>query len=175
MRWKVSVFLHVLCHISAIFAWHRLEMLYTYSIKQCLLSYYTVVWKFWFWGEHFWKKKNWTFFLFFYVIFKILKIRDSSFVPLLILHHIIWTNWSQLKNCALGGVSCQPFFLVKIGGTWRHSDVTHGLPIMTWDLIFLRKVWNCCPKRYGKFQSEIPSISGAIRENPHGGPAGRGG
>ena len=22
---------------------------------------------------------------------------------------------------------------------------------MTWDLIFLLNVWNCCPERYGKF------------------------
>ena len=31
-------------------------------------------------------------------------------------------------------------------------------------------VWNCCPEMYGKFQSEIPSTSGAICEKPQGGP-----
>ena len=45
--------------------------------------------------------------------------------------------------------------------------------------MFWHKVWNCCPERYGKFQSEIPSTSGAICEKPQGGPlppppAGRG-
>ena len=40
-------------------------------------------------------------------------------------------------------------------------------------------MWNCWPERYGKFQSEIPSTSGAICEKPQGGPlapppAGRG-
>ena len=40
-------------------------------------------------------------------------------------------------------------------------------------------MWTCCPERYGKFQSEIPSTSGAICEKPQGGPlppppAGRG-
>ena len=51
---------------------------------------------------------------------------------------------------------------------------------MTWVLIFWHMVWNCCPERYGKFQSEIPSTSGAICEKPQGGafgpspPAGRG-
>ena len=35
---------------------------------------------------------------------------------------------------------------------------------MTWDLIFLNKVWNYCPERYGKFQSETPFSSGAICE-----------
>ena len=39
-------------------------------------------------------------------------------------------------------------------------------------------MWNCCPERYGKFQSDIPSTSGAICEKPQGGafapPAGRG-
>ena len=50
---------------------------------------------------------------------------------------------------------------------------------MTWVLIFLHKVWNICPERYGKFQSENPSTSGAICEKPQGGPlapppAGRG-
>ena len=43
---------------------------------------------------------------------------------------------------------------------------------MTWVLIFWHKVWNCCPERYGKFQSEIPSTSGAICEKPQGGPLG---
>ena len=37
-------------------------------------------------------------------------------------------------------------------------------------LIFSHKVWNCCPERYGKFQSEIPNTSGAISEKPQGGP-----
>ena len=52
---------------------------------------------------------------------------------------------------------------------------------MTWVLIFWHKVWNCWPERYGKFQSEIPSTSGAICEKLQGGalwpppPAGRGG
>ena len=41
---------------------------------------------------------------------------------------------------------------------------------MTWDLFFWHKVWNCCPERYGKFQSEIPSTSGAICEKNRGGP-----
>ena len=50
---------------------------------------------------------------------------------------------------------------------------------MIWVLIFWHKMWNCCPERYGKFQSEIPSTSGAICEKPQGGgplglPAGRG-
>ena len=49
---------------------------------------------------------------------------------------------------------------------------------MTWVLIFWHKVWNCCPERYGKFQSDIPSSSGAICEKTTGGPfappAGRG-
>ena len=31
-------------------------------------------------------------------------------------------------------------------------------------------MWNCWPERYGKFQSEIPSTSGAICEKPQGGP-----
>ena len=43
---------------------------------------------------------------------------------------------------------------------------------MTWVLIFWHKVWNCWPERYGKFQSEIPSTSGAICEKPQGGPFG---
>ena len=60
--------------------------------------------------------------------------------------------------------------MVKIGETWRHSDVTHGWPIMTWVLIFWHKVWSCCPERCGKFQSEIPSTSGTICEKPQGGP-----
>ena len=63
----------------------------------------------------------------------------------------------------------KPILLIKIGETWRHSDVTHGWPIMTWVLIFWHKVWNCWPERYGKFQSEIPSTSGAICEKPQGG------
>ena len=33
-------------------------------------------------------------------------------------------------------------------------------------------MWNCWPERYGKFQSEIPSTSGAICEKPQGGPFG---
>ena len=49
---------------------------------------------------------------------------------------------------------------------------------MTWVLIFGHKVRSCCPERYGKFQSEIPSrYSGAICEKPQvpfGPPAGRG-
>ena len=32
-------------------------------------------------------------------------------------------------------------------------------------------MWNCWPERYGKFQSEIPSTSGAICEKPQGGGA----
>ena len=43
---------------------------------------------------------------------------------------------------------------------------------MTWVIIFWHKVWNYCPERYGKFQSEIPSTSGAICEKPQGGPLG---
>ena len=43
---------------------------------------------------------------------------------------------------------------------------------MSWVLIFWHKVWNCWPERYGKFQSEIPSTSGAICEKPQGGPFG---
>ena len=43
---------------------------------------------------------------------------------------------------------------------------------MTWVLTFLHKVWNCWPERYGKFQSDIPSTSGAICEKPQGGPFG---
>ena len=39
-------------------------------------------------------------------------------------------------SCTSGGDSRKPFLLVKIGGTWRYCDVTHGWPIMTWDLIF---------------------------------------
>ena len=35
------------------------------------------------------KEKNWNFFWKFFEIFKILKIRDSSFVALLILRHFI--------------------------------------------------------------------------------------
>ena len=42
---------------------------------------------------------------------------------------------------------------------------------MTWVIIFWHKVWDCCPERYGKFQSEIPSTSGAICEKPQGGGA----
>ena len=33
-------------------------------------------------------------------------------------------------------------------------------------------MWNCWPERYGKFQSEIPSTSGAICEKPQGVPLG---
>ena len=62
----------------------------------------------------------------------------------------------------------KPILLVKIGETWRHSDVTHGWPIMIRVLIFWHKVWNCCPERYGRFQREIPSTSGAICEKPQG-------
>ena len=39
---------------------------------------------------------------------------------------------------------------------------------MAWVLIFQHKVWNCCPERYGQFQREIPSTSGAICEKPQG-------
>ena len=57
---------------------------------------------------------------------------------------------------------------------WRHSRLT------CYDLgpNFWHKVSNCWPERYGKFQSEIPSTSGAICEKPQGAlcppPAGRG-
>ena len=40
---------------------------------------------------------------------------------------------------------------------------------MTWVLIYWHKMWNCWPERYVKFQSEIPSTSGAICEKPQGG------
>ena len=69
-------------------------------------------------------------------------------------------------NCTSSGDFRKPILLVKIA---KH-DVTHGWPITTWVLIFWHKVWNCCPERYGKFQSEIPSISGAICEKPQWGP-----
>ena len=130
-------------------------------------------------GETVPKGKKWVFLIFFEIL-KILKIRDSSFVALLILRHFIWVNWSYPYNCTSGGDSRKPILLVKTGETWRHSDVTHGWPIMTWVLNFLYKVWNCCPERYGKFQSEIHSTSGTICEKPQGAlcppppPAGRG-
>ena len=41
------------------------------------------------WRKLFRKEKNWTFFWKFFKILKILKIRDSSFVALLILPHFI--------------------------------------------------------------------------------------
>ena len=85
---------------------------------------------------------------------------------------IIGQFWTPTASLCSGGDSRKPILLVKIGETWRHSDVTHGLLIMTWVLIFWHKVWNCCSERYGKFQSEIPSTSGAICEKPQGGPLG---
>ena len=45
--------------------------------------------KFLSWGNCFEKKKIDIFWIFFLEIFKILKIRDTSFVPLLILRHFI--------------------------------------------------------------------------------------
>ena len=72
------------------------------------------------------------------------------------------------KNVTAPHPCRKPFLLVEIGGTWRHSDVTHGWPITTWALICLHKVWNCCPERYGKFQSEISITSWVICETPQG-------
>ena len=42
--------------------------------------------------------------------------------------------------------------------------------MMAWDQFFLHRLWSCCPERYGKFQSEIPSTPGAICEKNTGGP-----
>ena len=127
------------------------------------------------------RKKYWTFFWKISKIFKILKIRDSSFVALLILRHFISINWSLLLKLHQWRRFPWTHFAGQnrrnMTSLWRHSRLTY------YDLgpIFLHKVWNCCPEGYGKFQSEISSTSGAICEKPQGAlwappppPAGRG-
>ena len=76
---------------------------------------------------------------------KILKLRDSGFVALLILRYVI--------------------------GTWNHSGVFYGWPSVASDLVFCQDVHNCCRERYWKFQREFSStrIRELFSEN-HRGP-----
>ena len=78
---------------------------------------------------------------------------------------------------------------MKIGGTWRHSDVTHGWPVTTWDLILFTQgvellpgvVWQVSKRNSQYFRSYLRKTTGGAlwappsgaRVNPR--PAGGGG
>ena len=84
--------LHVLCYISAIF--EDIGLKFCTHIHETLP--FNICYVFFFGncdlGENCLEKKKWNFFDFFLEIFKILKIRDSIFVALLILRHFIEVN-----------------------------------------------------------------------------------
>ena len=67
-------------------------------------------------------------------------------------------------NCTRGSDFRKSLFLVEIVGIWRHCDVTHGWPIMTWDLFFF------CYTRYGSFCAVICFSCGDSLGNRIGGP-----
>ena len=86
---KSACFWHVLYYISAIF--EDIDLKFCTHIHETLPSNICYGFlKIFIWGKLFRKeKKSWTLFWKFSEIFKILKIRDSSFVALLILRHLI--------------------------------------------------------------------------------------
>ena len=83
---KSVCFWHVLCDISAFF--EDIDFKFCTHIHETLSS--NICYVFYFDLGETVLKKNWTFVLIFFLeIFKILKIRDNSFVALLLLRHLI--------------------------------------------------------------------------------------
>ena len=92
---------------------------------------YATVFGFFIWGETCSKRKKWAF-LKISEIFKILKIRNSSFVTLLILRHFIYLPKSidrSLKTAPVAAIPVNPFCWSKSA---KH-DVT--LTSLTADLL----------------------------------------
>ena len=122
-KWhKVTQIYGILCHISAIF--EDIDLKFCTDIHQlrayCHLTYSTFFFNFWFWGGNFGKEKNvetnWKLL----AIFKISKIRDSSFVALLILSHSYKTIDQSFKTAPAVVIPVNPYFWSKSA----ENDVT---------------------------------------------------
>ena len=173
---KSACFWHVLCYISVIFEDIDLKLCTQYSRLQCPSNICYGFLKILIWGETDTKRKKiGPFFDPFSEIFKILKIRDSSFVALLMSTSFpISQLIVALKLHQLAAIPVNPFCWSKSA---KHDVTLTGALtadlFMTWVIIFWHSgvELKLARRGHGKFQSEyVPVLQELFAKNHRGGP-----
>ena len=107
--------------------------------------------------------------IYFWLFFKIFKIRGSSLIERFILNLLLKTNCFYLLNCLHDSVSRKPLFLPKNVKTWRHSDVIYDWHIEPSEFSFCQDVSNWWLGEYWTFGDDPYVTSGDIAEKRDGG------
>ena len=107
--------------------------------------------------------------IYFWLFFKIFKIRGSSLIERFILNLLLKTNCFYLLNCLCDSVSRKPLFLPKNVKTWRHSDVIYDRHIEPSEFSLCQDVSNWWLGGYWAFGDDPYVTSGDIAEKREGG------
>ena len=147
MKFCTKIHLTGLFHIYSVFFWKYEKFPHFLKIFFCWLFFRNII------------------------IFKVLKIRDSSLIETFNLNPLLKTNLFYLLNCLRNRISRKPLFLTKNGKTWRHSDVIYGQHIKPSEYFFCQDVSNWWLGGFWKFGDDPYVTSGDIAKEREGGGA----